>query len=233
MSDKLAIKPIKMPVDDTSGMNQVPHPLPKTAHLMLLCGPPGSGKTSLMTALLCRKGKFYNRLYDQVHWVSHSTSTLDLKCMGLPKHRLHSKFDPVKIKQILDSIKKDERALIILDDVVTSLKSNMPDVLRLIYNRRHVGKGVSIWITTQKMNVIPLQIRTAATCLCQWATSNNKELKAIFEEFITLSEKQYKAMLKTIFEQKHAFLFMRLDKATNDERYFDSFKPIRFMEESE
>ena len=228
MTDKLAIKPIKMPLDDVSGMTQCPHPLPRHAHLMLLIGPPGSGKTSLMTGLLCNRGRFYNRLFDQVHWVSHSTSTLDLKAMGLPKNRLHSNFSTTKIKEILDGIGKEERALIVLDDVVTSLKSGMPPLMRMIFNRRHIGKGVSIWITSQKLTVLPLQIRSAATCLCQWATANNKELKAIFEEYITLSDKQFKAMTSHIFARKHGFLYMRLDKATDDERYFDSFRPIKF-----
>lgn len=227
-ADKLCIRPIKMPVDDTKGMSQVPEPLPQTPHLMLFVGPPGSGKTSLITAMLCRRGQFYNRLYDQVHWFSHSSSTLDLKAMGLPPNRLHAEYSPELIEKILSKLKKSERALFIMDDIVTSLRRNERAFLRLVYNRRHHGNGVSIWLTTQKLSVIPLQIRSAANAIAQWPTGNTKELKSIYEEYVTLPDAKWRALIGNVFAKKHAFLFIRADRPSDEDRYYDSFRPIVF-----
>ncbi len=57
---------------------QITPPLPSTAHAMLICGAPGSGKTSMMVSLLQEK-QAHKKEFDQVFVVMPPSSARSLK----------------------------------------------------------------------------------------------------------------------------------------------------------
>ena len=81
----------KQKTDDDSSLPFIPpHPLPKRG-FMILSGAPASGKTSLLTSLLCSK-PFYCKYFDMIHVISHSLATLPLSRFELPSEQLHDKY---------------------------------------------------------------------------------------------------------------------------------------------
>ena len=52
--------------------NTIPQPLPQSLNwFMLLCGRPGSGKTTLILNLIAKRGKLYNKKFDRVYDLSY------------------------------------------------------------------------------------------------------------------------------------------------------------------
>jgi len=216
-------KKVKMTADSTPGMDNLPDSLPKTPFAFLLVGPPGSGKSHLLMQLLTNK-KLYGKKYEHVHWFSPSLGTLKVP---LPKKNLHDELDFKAIDAVLKEMGKKERALFVFDDMVIDIEKNLRPFLKMIYNRRHLGgAGVSIIITTQKLSKIPLALRAAMSSVFLWPTSNKKEIRSTYDEFINLDYKDFESMLKYVWDSTHNFLMLRLD-VHESKRYHKNLDPLQ------
>lgn len=217
-------KKVKMTADSTVGMEGVvPESLPKTPFSFLLVGPPGSGKSHLLMQLLTNK-RLYGRKYEHVLWFSPSLGTLKVP---LPKKNLHDELDFKAMDDVLKSVGKDERALFVFDDMVVDIEKQLRPFLKMIYNRRHLaGRGLSVIITTQKLSKIPLALRAAMSSVFLWKTTNKKEIKSTWEEFINIAYKDFERLLQYVWDAPHNFLMLRLDTAEAS-RYHKNLDPVR------
>ena len=69
--DKIKISKFNFSCDDID--DSIPKPLPQILNFfMLVCGRPGSGKTSLILNLICKRGKMFNKKFDKVFVFSPS-----------------------------------------------------------------------------------------------------------------------------------------------------------------
>ena len=130
-------------------------------------------------------------------------------------------FSPLSLQSVLDAEQAEEdnrdeeeepnRILMIFDDVVTQIKKHIQPMLKLIYNRRHIGGGCSIMMTTQKFNKIPLELRAVASGVFFFNTQNKSEIDALFREYISLTKDEFQEVLKYVFDAKHNFLYINLE----------------------
>ena len=81
---------------------------------------------------------------------------------------------------------------------------------KILYNRRHItadggddeANGVSVWLTTQSYNRIPLMIRKVANGLIAFKLKNVKEILSIYDEFVIgLSKEQFMNVLKYVYKE--------------------------------
>ena len=86
----------------------------------------------------------------------------------------------------------------------------MKALLKLAYNRRHISGGLSMIISTQKLNKIPLELRTAISGLFMFDTKNKQEIDAVWKEYIPLSRQEFAAVLQYVFDKAHNFLYLNL-----------------------
>ena len=111
----------------------------------------------------------------------------------------------------------------ILDDVVNDIRKNKgvdKSLAKILYNRRHItadggdeANGVSVWLTTQSYNRIPLMIRKVANGLIAFKLKNVKEILSIYDEFVIgLSKEQFMNVLKYVYKDPYDFLFMNFDE---------------------
>ena len=214
--------------DDETGFENVPPPLERASFFTILSGRPGTGKTSwLMKVLNGGRNKLYNRKFDIIHWWSPSLATMDVP---LPRDRLHDELDMQQMESIMKSIPSGSKALFVIDDFVSQIKQHSRVFLRMVNNRRHLGGsmgGLSILMTTQKMNSIPLAIRHAASSLVLFAPPR-KEARLVFDDigdFDTFGE--WQQLLDFVFDRPHSFLFILLTK-NKAERYYKRFDRIIF-----
>eukprot|EP01050_Picozoa_sp_SAG11_P002901 SAG11_NODE_153_length_14352_cov_24.348323_8_plen_89_part_00 len=77
---------------------------------------------------------------------------------------------------------------------------------KILYNRRHItadggddADGVSVWLTTQAFNRIPLMIRKVANGVVAFKSKKNKEIVSIFDEFVVgLTKETFLDILKYV-----------------------------------
>jgi len=207
-------------------------PLPKRNGLIwLLVGRKGSGKsTQVYNALnTSQKDGGYRKFYDTIYICSPSMEN-DKKMKKLVNEiQDDGNFYETLNNQILEEIlnkarsKPDENSLLILDDCLQYLpKSTTKNALfnGLVTNCRHIGLGMSIWITTQKLKGINSTIRNQVDMISFYKSYSNTELKSYFDEYDTP---------KNIYEDNintDSIRFIHTTFVSGRPKFFKDYEPI-------
>ena len=240
------VPPITMDIDDTSDLPyKVSDPLPKKSFGMLIIGQPGSGKSTLLCSMLLSKPTkkkkniplFYNSYFDHIYLISPSKHTLPLEKLNFNEDRIYDSYSDQHLSDIISKEKEDDNLnnLIVLDDCVRDLR-NTTDLCRCVLNRRHItqntekeGKaGLSVIITSQKYNGVPLYIRLNMSDVMIFRSENGSELRTIKDELLgDLNKDEQNTLLDTVWESPHDFLYIKTTKPKID-RYYKNFDKIVF-----
>ena len=232
--DGLECKAMKMNINDNS--HQVVKPLSKGNFFAIFNSKPRGGKTTLFLNFI-KKKPFYYKKFHKIYIFSNSLHTIKEK-ISLPSNQIIDGFNIEDLDKIIideeSEAEKDEQSgqdkskiLFIFDDVVSSITKNLVPFLHLVYNRRHLGGGASIIITSQKFNKIPLEIRTVADQIYFFPTKNKQEIEALYSEYITLPRNNFNQILDYCFDNPHNFLLLNLNEP-NDEMYYKNFNKLNF-----
>jgi len=218
-NDKLQIQAFKMANDAI--IKNVEVISNNYGFFQIIVGKPNSGKSCFWLSLITKKSKYnYFKKFHKIYIFSNSLKTITTK-IDLPEDQMYDGID--QLEEVVEKIRdSDDRVLIILDDVVTDLKASDDFLLKLIYNRRHIGKSISIIITSQVYNKIPLQIRKCANDLVLFSTQNKKELESVFAEYINIPKKNFDQIIQYCFQTNHDFLLYK----TSDNSYYRNFNPL-------
>ena len=236
--EKIKISKFNFSCDDVD--ESIPKPLPQILNFfMLVCGRPGSGKTSLILNLICKRGKMFNKKFDKVYVFSPSLLTMKDEPFGdLPEEQVNNDLTLTNFSKALDDIKgTGEKILFILDDVVNDMKRmDMQTILsKALMNRRHLagaGGSVSFIITTQVYNKIPAPIRKTASHIILYHTKNKKEIDTIFDELIIIPQKDFYEILKYCFDKRHNFIYIDVNKSY-DKMFHKCFNQLEFSSKNE
>jgi DNA polymerase III delta prime subunit len=231
---KIVLSKFNFSCDDID--ESIPKPLPQMLNFFLLiCGRPGSGKTTLILNLICKRGKMYNKKFDKIFVFSPSLLTLkDNPFEDLPEEQMDTELTEENLTNALEDIRESgEKCLFILDDVVNDMKksSAIQTLLsKMLMNRRHLagaGGSCSFIITTQVYNKIPAPIRKTASHIIIFHTKNKKELDTIFDELIIIPQKDFYEILKYCFDKKNHFLYIDTNKSY-DKMFHKNFNCLEF-----
>jgi len=230
------LNPVKFLVDGVLG-EHIKEPFPNQSFFWLICGKPGSGKTSLLiNALQSKKeNRIYRKVFDKILLVMPKNSRKSIKknpLDDLPDDQVFEYFglDVIeKIKDIreefddLDKKKKRPRnQLLILDDITAYLKDNPKPLIELATNRRHLK--LSIVLLVQFLRAVPRAIRFQVTHVTFFKPSNELDLKIIEEEYVNLKKEDFRDLARFCFIDKHDFIFIN----KNDETYYKNLQRIHF-----
>ena len=237
--EKIKISKFNFSCDDID--ESIPKPLPNILNFfMLVCGRPGSGKTSLILNLICKRGKMYNKKFDKVFVFSPSLMTMKDEPFGeLPEEQVHTDLTLENFQTALDSIADTgEKILFILDDVVNDMKKTMAIqtlLSKALMNRRHLtgaGGSTSFIITTQVYNKIPAPIRKTASHIILYHTRNKKEIETIYDELIVLPKSDFYEILKYCFDKRHNFIYIDINKSY-DKMFHKCFNQLEFNSQND
>lgn len=208
----------------------IPKPLPQTYnHFLILSAPPRSGKSTWIMNCLCKQGKVYNKKFDLVYIVSPSLKTAKedpFEC--LPPEQIENELTVDFLERFVNEVSESgKRVLLLLDDVVNDIRKNKgvdKALAKILYNRRHItadggdeANGISVWLTTQAYNRIPLMIRKVATGLIAFKLKNVKEIQSIFDEYVVgLTKDQFIDILKYVYRSPFDFLYINMDQPWDD-----------------
>jgi len=220
--------------------DSIPLPLPQMLNFfMLICGRPGSGKTSLILNLVAKRGKLYNKKFDKIYVFSPSLMTMSKNPFAdLPEEQTFTSLELGDLENVLQEIKDSgEKILFIMDDVVNDMKKVeiQTTISRMLMNRRHLagaGGSCSFIITTQVYNKIPAPIRKTASHIIIYHTKNKKELDTIYDELIIVPIKDFYEILKYCFDKKHHFVYIDVDKPY-DKMFHKCFNQLQFTSTNE
>tara|TARA_R110000822_G_scaffold15855_2_gene54325 strand:+ start:120 stop:881 length:762 start_codon:yes stop_codon:yes gene_type:complete len=220
--------------------DSIPKPLPQMLNFFLLiCGRPGSGKTSLILNLIAKRGKLYNKKFDRIFVFSPSLMTMASNPFEeLPEEQTFTSLDYGELETTLDLIKDTgEKILFIMDDVVNDMKKMeiQTTISKMLMNRRHLagaGGSCSFIITSQVYNKIPAPIRKTASHIIIYHTKNKKELDTIYDELIIIPIKDFYEILKYCFDKKHNFVYIDVNKSY-DKMFHKCFNQLEFSSNNE
>lgn len=206
--------------------------LPNKSFCLALCGPPGSGKSSLMTAMLTGKGasRIYRGVFDQVLVACPQQSLQSLGGDGGPFSRLpegqhFEDLDEASVSEIIEMCKETRAdgglTLLIIDDLASSLKKGeiSKGLMKLALNRRHYQ--LSIMICLQSLNALPLICRKAISYAILFRPTNKREALSCFEELVSLPRDNALALMAYAYQKPHDFLSIDMNPPVKIFRNFN------------
>lgn len=204
----------KMKVDQR--LPGVPSMLGATSgHQSLFCGPSGSGKTSLMMAFLTNK-HLYRRVFDTilVFMPPNSRASLPNELLDTLEHPPFDELTSNTLSEAMNILEENSadqlNSLVIFDDVTSALKDNaiLRQLTHLSFSRRHLR--TSIWMLSQTLVSIPLQLRKNFTHLYLFKPRNYKEIEHVFAEY-TSSRHEAGALMRAAWQDAHDVLLINTE----------------------
>jgi len=199
----------------------------------LLIGSPGSGKSSLMWAMLKDK-KLLNRVYHNIFLFQPSHSRSSIKNDIFKKHDKDKMFDELTYDNLDEVIKRikgtpaEENNVIIFDDMASYLKNKETLKLfkELIFNRRHLH--TSIYFLNQTFYSVPKELRRLFSNMFIFKVSKD-EMKNIFDE--NVEDEFVKNLMpeisKVVYSKPFSYLFIN----TDNQKFYKQFDRIDFNED--
>lgn len=192
--------------------------------LSVICGKPGSGKTSLLKFVLKSPDLLFKK-FNKIYILSPSYK--EFKSLFLPDENFTERLDFEWIENKIMPLKKTSEyinVLFIFDDLISDLHKNYrsKEITDFIFNRRHLLENgmISVIITSQKYRFVPTSIRSNITLLIAFKL-NNIDMKQIKEELV-FADENFDKVSQLIYNTENSFMVYRLDTDT----YFKNFNKI-------
>jgi hypothetical protein len=212
------VKPLR---DIKKPPRTIPEPLPdpraEQPFLWLISAKVASGKSVLISNLLARPWG-YKQYFDRVYFCSSNVADgkvydVAYSTLHLNKDRIYDDFNAQIFDEIVQDIREDDDTdahyLLVIDDLPTELNKRSSRIVKHLLKHRHLR--LSIICVTQKLNLLNLSIRSNASHVCVFRTMNRNERDSL-ATLTDLDEKVFLEILDEATEEKHAFLFMVLNR---------------------
>jgi hypothetical protein len=196
-------------------------------------GRPQSGKSN-WTQNMFKNKTLLRKCFHNIFYVCPSSSSLKDDIFNkLPEDKRFMELNEETLQSILarcEASEKDEKNMIVIDDCASALKDHnlLKAFQRLIFNRRHVGGGVSVIIIAQNFNLLPLQLRKVINNLILFKPTFN-EFELINDELLNLPKKELKKVMNFFFDERFNFMMVNLDTG----KYFKNFDPVELHEDAD
>ena len=190
--------------------------------ISLVCGDAGTGKTSIVTALVTSKKKgcrAYRQQFEDVVINIPRSSLRSIKndpFKSIPDENVHEDLNEEFLDYVFEKSEMNSslgyRTLVIVDDASSKLKANktiIDKLTLLVHKHRHLA--LSMFILVQSLTSVPLGVRKNVDQLIYFKPSNEKSNQIFREEFLGLfSREQSNELLKFVFRKKGDFLNVKL-----------------------
>jgi energy-coupling factor transporter ATP-binding protein EcfA2 len=184
---------------------------------MLICGPKGSGKSTLIKNILCRATPLYDFGY-LVHFDGESTNEYDdIDINILPEGQIPHNTE----------IEKDGKKIIIFEDLPYESLSkedhiNLTGLLK--YSTTH--KNLSIIFTTHDFTSIPAKIRRLFNVYIIYKMPDLNSLSVISSR-VGMRNTDLQSIFQNCISTNHDFLMIDLTKNTPVPLRINGYKPIK------
>lgn len=190
------------------------HLLVNAFKMILILGRPGSGKTSLMSALFKDK-RCFRKTWNNVLLVCPKTSLTSMKASDNPFKKLSVENwyeDLSSIDEIYERVRynseEKETSVIVMDDCMSQLKDgHIEKVLtHIVANRRHLK--TSIIVLSQIYERVPLKVRKLINTIIVMYRPSKKEMAMIGDELLEMKAEDSQQLYKLAFDKVYSFLLI-------------------------
>lgn len=236
----LEIKKVPMNVDNLLAEDLV-SPLPEKSFCMLICGPPGSGKSNLAINLLTRgkknsKRRGYKKVFNHVFVVSPSLASMQEDVFkNHPEEKMAEQFNAEWMDAFEEHLhyasEQGETTICLMDDVAAELKRSsdlQKRLARCVNNRRH--KRLSLIIIAQYYIDIPKNIRSNCNYLALFRSVNKQQLEQVYQEVLPFEKQELIPFTSWVWDTRFSFLFVDMSLSKSGKfLYYKNFDLIRNM----
>jgi len=200
--------------------------------IYLICGPPGSGKSSFMLSLF-RSKQLYRNKFHHIHYFVPMASHLSVKNSPFEKHdKIYHQLTADAIYGItseLEELKEEheeedeyELSCLVIDDFASELKNKDIEkaLTNLLIRTRHLN--CMVIITAQNYNMIPMKLRKMVTFASIWKPRTKAEWESITKELL----KYEKEDAQKIYEYVYNEPYTHLDIDSFEDKFYKNGNPL-------
>ena len=205
-----------------------------TPNFTLICGAPGTGKTSLVIRLLKTiYKKTFHDIYACIPEVSLDSipKSDDVFRKHLDDRHLFHEFNEDTMNeiytQLVENAKDDYNSLLIIDDFGTQLKEGGAGAMlnKIIIKMRHLK--TTVFVLCQNYYQLGKQLREIATNMILFPSSKSMNEK-IFDELFDWSKPKFQQVMDTL-EDRHDWLLLNL---RNKRMFNHNFHELVFSDDT-
>ncbi len=210
-----------------TALKDVPEPLPQNVSFnMVICGKPGSGKSSLATNIITNP---LRKKYHSIFLIIPQNSMNSYACNPFQSIDEDQIYHDLTLDTLLDihgkvSANAEEglNSLLYIDDMAANLKkaSIQQTFKELLYNRRHLRLGIIN--SVQRLTTIPKALRAVTQLLIIFKPANKAEGNILFDEMINMERSEFIKLMNYTFRDKHDHLLIVLHM----DKYYRNFNKI-------
>lgn len=196
-----------------------------TTSFNIICGRMGSGKTSLLTALI---KKVFKKCFETIYVFMPSNSRAsienDIYGKNLPPEQLFDTLTLDNISAVYEAIQDNCRegynSLIVIDDFQVALKD--PHIIKIlqkiITKMRHLR--TTIFLLQQNFQALAKPLRELASNLIIFNLGKS-QLEKVFDEVVQLDKDKYQQIIDISFKDPHDWILINLHKSRKIYHMFD------------
>ncbi len=216
-------------------------PLPyKSGFALAFVGTPGSGKTSLMTSIICsfkKSSRVYAGCFDKIYLNINPVSLSSIGGEPFKKQEKNGQIFPElnesfleQFLEILESNREDEEdTLLIIDDFATRLATNRRLAQRLndlLNVRRHYR--LSILFLCQDLVQLPLNYRNSLNGIFLFKPVNLKRIECLRTEYLDFNHEDFRKFCDYVWNERYDTLYMNLELPVS---YYKNFKKLEITKD--
>lgn len=207
--------------------------------VMLICGSRGSGKSNLLTNIVCRNKPFFKGHFNKIYLFSPTAKSDTKICTNIVEKinfgNYYDKYDDEALEEILDNqmgqiemYGRDvsDKLLFIFDDLVSSndaFSNSKNAITKLVFNSRHYN--ASVIILSQRYISVPKNVRTNAQIIfCR--LENEKEIETFINEISFIPTKKLKEIYDYVIKEPFKFLGINYQQGEPLKRFYSNFNQL-------
>ena len=196
-----------------------------TTSFNIICGRPGQGKTSLLTALM---KKVFKKCFETIYvfMPSNSRESIDNDIFGknLPPEQLFDTLTEENLAQVYKEVQEHSKekynTLIVIDDFQVALKDPLiiKTLEKLVTKMRHLR--CTIFLLQQNFQALAKPLRELCSNLICFNLGKS-QLDKIFDELMQIDKDKYQQIIDLCFKDPHDWILINLHKSRSIYKQFD------------
>lgn len=221
--------------DDDSGMLQIHKNLPKHGKHGIIVGSTGSGKSNIMTDMICRNKIVYDRLYVLSRHIHQPAYKYIKKYIEGLENKIKKRFnlnsniiqlwtDDISELPAIEDMDAEYRNVLIIDDFAVIPKLLMGKIVDYYTRARH--SNCSCWFLGQLYFNIPRGVRMNCHYIILFNNNNSREISSLERELSNLDKGMFRKIYNYALDKKYNFLFIDNLASDSKSRFRKGFKEV-------